>query len=125
MEALEIEGQTNSTPLTGSCLNTSQRELAETEHLFDDADHRFNGAFAYPIDGFAQGRPELVGHFYLDACVLRRWSRQGCETLLPTGMMGITPRGDVGLDAPLRTRLQGRGAEIPSIQCCCLGRADL
>ena len=24
-----------------------------------------------------------------------------------------------------RTRLQGRGAEIPSIQCCCLGRADL
>ncbi len=52
MEALEIEGQTNQAPLTGS-LDTSQRELAEAEHLLDDADYRFDGAFACAVDGFA------------------------------------------------------------------------
>jgi hypothetical protein len=30
--------------------------LAEAQHLLDDADHRFDGAFARPIDGFAQCR---------------------------------------------------------------------
>src|SRR6266702_4352172 len=33
-------------------------------------------------------------------------------------MMGITARGDVGLDAPLLTGRHGRGASIPGIQCC-------
>ena len=40
MEALEIESQTDQTPLTSSGLNTSQGELAKAEHLFDDANHR-------------------------------------------------------------------------------------
>jgi hypothetical protein len=39
MEAIEIEGQTDQTPLTSCRLDTSQRELAEAMHLFDDADH--------------------------------------------------------------------------------------
>jgi hypothetical protein len=38
MEALEIESQTDQTPLKGLGLNTSQRELAEAQHLLDDAD---------------------------------------------------------------------------------------
>src|SRR5437763_6220254 len=39
--------------------------------------------------------------------------------------MWTLARGDVSLQAPLRTRLQGRGAEIPGIQRRCLGCADL
>jgi hypothetical protein len=37
MEALEIESQTDQTPLKGLGLNTSQRELAQAQHLLDDA----------------------------------------------------------------------------------------
>ena len=62
MEALEIESQTDQTALTSSGLYTTQRELAEAEHLLDDADHGFNGAFACPIDRFAQRGLELVSH---------------------------------------------------------------
>ena len=62
MEALEVESQTDQTPLIGSGLDPSQGELAEAEHLLDDADHRFDRAFACPIDRFAKPGPELVGH---------------------------------------------------------------
>src|SRR6266481_2708068 len=56
MEALEIESQTDQTPLASRRPFPAQRELAEAEHLLDDADHRFDGAFARAIDRFAQGR---------------------------------------------------------------------
>src|SRR5437762_4131364 len=83
MEALEIESQTDQTPLTSSSLFPAQGELTEADHLFDDADHRFDGAFACPVDGFAQRGSQLVGHFDLGAGVLRRWVRQWREALLP------------------------------------------
>jgi hypothetical protein len=124
MEALEIERQTDQTPLTGSSLFTAQGELAETQHLLDDADHRFDRAFACAIDGFAQRRLELVGHLDLGAGVLGRWIRQRSKTLRPSGMMGITTRRNVGLDPALGTRSQRRRTKIPSIQRCRLGRAD-
>jgi hypothetical protein len=38
MEALEIEGQTDQTPLTGRGLDTTHREPTEAQHLFDDPD---------------------------------------------------------------------------------------
>jgi len=60
MEALEIERQTDQTPLARRRLDTPQGELAKAEHLLDDADHRFDRAFACPVDGFAQrGRCRL------------------------------------------------------------------
>ncbi len=46
MEALEIESQTDQTPLAGSRQFPAQGKLAKTQHLLDDADHRFDGAFA-------------------------------------------------------------------------------
>ena len=124
MEALEIERQTDQTPLARRRLDTPQGELAKAEHLLDDADHRFDRAFACPVDGFAQRGPELVGHFDLCARILRRRVRQWREALLPAGMMGITPRGDVGFNAALRTRRQRRGADVPGIQRGCLGRTE-
>jgi len=65
MEALQIESQTDQAPLTGSGQFTAQGKLAEAQHPLDDADHRFDGAFACPIDRFAQGGSEFVGHLDL------------------------------------------------------------
>ena len=72
MEALEIEGQTDQAPLARGGQFPTQGELAEAQHLLDDADHRFNGAFARPIDRFAQRGFELVGHLHLGTGVLGR-----------------------------------------------------
>src|SRR2546421_12608693 len=93
MEAFEIEGQTDQTPLTCCCLNTSQRELAEAQHLFDDANHRFDGTFTCSIDRFAQGGSELVGHLDLGTGLPRWRIRQRSATPLPARMMGITRPG--------------------------------
>jgi hypothetical protein len=116
MEALEVEGQTNQAPLACGSQYPAQGELAEAQHLFDDANHRFDCAFAGPIDRFAQRSLELVGHLDQGARVLRRRIEQRCESLLPTGMMGITTRRDVRLDATLLTRQQGGGAKLPRIE---------
>jgi hypothetical protein len=124
MEALEIERQTDQTPLARRRQDPTQGELAEAESLFNDADHRFDGAFACPVDGFARRGSKLVGHLDLCARVLRQRVRQWREALLPTGMMGITARGDVGLNAALRTRRQRRGANIAGIQRGCLEHTD-
>src|SRR5258706_2885446 len=124
MEALEIEGQTDQTPLASCCMDTTQGELAKAQHLLDDADHRFDGAFARAVDGFAQRRLELVGHLHLGTRLFGRWIGQRRKTLLPAGMMGITTRGDVRLDAALLTCPQGRGASISGIQCCRLWYAN-
>src|SRR5258708_36517641 len=99
MEALEIECQTDQTPLARRRRDPTQGELAEAEYLFDDADHRFDGAFACPVDRFAQRGSKLVGHLDLCAGVLRRRVRQWREALLPTGMMWSTPPPNVGHDS--------------------------
>src|SRR5947209_18897879 len=101
MEALEIESQTDQTPLAGGRLDTSQGELAEAEHLLDDPDHRFNRVLARPVDRFPQCRLELVGHLDLGTRVFRRRIGQRREPLLPTGMMGITTRAMEGSMPPL------------------------
>src|SRR5947209_4724919 len=81
MKALEIERQTDQAPLARRRREPTQVELAEAQHLFDDADHRFDGAFACPVDGFAQRGSQLVGHLDLRAGVLRWRVRQGREAL--------------------------------------------
>src|SRR5712692_11660866 len=50
MEALEIESQTDQTPLASRRQFPAQGELAKAQHLLDDADHRFDGAFACAVD---------------------------------------------------------------------------
>ncbi len=60
MEALQIERQTDQTPLASRRLRATQGELAEAEHLLDDPKHWFDGAFACAVDRFAQrGRCRL------------------------------------------------------------------
>jgi hypothetical protein len=81
VKAFEIEGQTDQAPLTSRGSGPAQRELAEAQHLFDDADDGFDGACACPIDCFAQSGFELVRHFDLGARVLGWRIRQGSKTL--------------------------------------------
>src|SRR5918912_1529900 len=50
MQPLQIERQTDQTPLARGYLLAAQRELAEAHHLFDDADHRLDRAFAQAVD---------------------------------------------------------------------------
>src|SRR5260370_22979922 len=125
MEALEIESQTDQAPLASGGLNPAQRELAKAEYLFDDANHRFDGAFACPVDRFAQRSSELVGHLDLRTGILRRWIWQGREALLPTWMVRITTRGDIWLNLALGTGSQCCEAKIASIHRRCLRSANL
>jgi hypothetical protein len=48
MEALEIEGQIDQTPLAHGSQFTAQGELAKAQHFFDDPNDWFDGAFAAP-----------------------------------------------------------------------------
>src|SRR5258707_12998471 len=98
MEALEIEGQANQTPLASRGQFTAQGELAEAQHLLDEPDHRFDGAFAGPLDHLAQSRLELVGHPDQVARVVGRRIRQRRPTLFPDATMGLTTPVEVRLD---------------------------
>src|SRR5713101_5970458 len=101
MEALQIESQTDQTPLASRRQFPAQRELAEAYHLLDDPDHRFDRAFACAVDGFAQGGPELVGHLHLGTRLFGRRVGQRLKPLLPAGMMGIAACRDVWFNAAL------------------------
>src|SRR6266704_1364100 len=98
MEALEIEGQTDQTPLASRCVDTAQGELAKAQPLLDDADHRFNRAFACAVDGLTPRRPALVGHLDMRTRVLRWQHGQWRETPLPTRMIRNKASSDVRLD---------------------------
>jgi hypothetical protein len=124
MEALEIEGQTDQTPLTRCCQFPTQGELAEAEDLLDNPDDRFDGTFAGLIDRFAYYRLEPIGHLHLSTCLLRWRLGERCEALLPARMMWVTTSRDVGFDAPLGTRSQGGRTKIASVKGRCLGHTD-
>src|SRR5438309_4440318 len=121
MEALEIERQTDQAPLASGGQDSTQGELAEAQHLLDDADHRFDATLACAVDRFAQRCPELRGHLDLGVGVLRRRVRQWREALLPTGMMGITPRGDGGLDARFAQAASVAGPMYPASSAAASG----
>src|SRR5258706_11709034 len=82
MKALEIESQTDQIPFTGRRCCSTQRELAKTQHLFDDPDHWFDRTFACPVDRFTQGGLELVRHLYLRTRVLGWRIRERSKALL-------------------------------------------
>src|SRR5450631_2281216 len=124
MEALKIESQTDQTPLARYRMFPTQGELTKTEHLFDDPDDWFDGAFASSVDRFAHCCLELVGHLDQGACIIREWSGLWSKTLLPTHMMRVTTRGNVGFDVALRTGNQRRRTRIAGIQCRCLRCAN-
>ena len=69
VQALEIVGQTDQSPLTRSIGQTTQRELAEAQHLLDDANNRFDRGFAQAIESIADAGTEFVGHFFFGGSI--------------------------------------------------------
>src|SRR5260370_37324335 len=120
MEALEIDGQRDQTPLAPRRRDPTQGELAEAEYLLDDTDPRFDRAFACSVDRFAQRGSQLVGHLDLCARVLRRRLRRWREALLPTGTLGVTGRCDIALTVARGTPRRPCGANISALQPPCL-----
>src|SRR5258708_13106584 len=93
MEALEIERQTDQAPLASGRQDSTQRELAEAQHLLDDADYRFDGTLACAIDRFAQRCSELVRHLDLSTGALGRRSGQVANPPLPPHTIRTPPPG--------------------------------
>lgn len=59
VQPLQVEGGARQAPLAGDRDQATQGELAEVQHLLDDAQDRFDGALAQAVDGLADGRLEL------------------------------------------------------------------
>src|SRR5258706_16471801 len=112
MQPLQIECQADQTPLARSGLLAAQRELTEAQHLFDDADHWLDRAFAQAVDRFPELGFEFVGHLDLGAGILRRWRGQRCKALPPTRMVRIAPGGDMRVDA---AALEERNIRFPKV----------
>src|SRR6266576_704602 len=119
MQALEIEGQTDQSPLTSGSKFPTQGELAEAKYLLNDPDDWFDGAFADPIDGLADGSLELVSHLHLWAGILGWGIGKGGEAVFPTAMMGITTSSNVGVNATLGTSRERGLTKVARIQSGC------
>jgi len=62
MEPLQIVGDADQRPFPRHGLQSTQQELAEAHHLFDDAKHRFHRGFAPCVDRLAFRRLQPVAH---------------------------------------------------------------
>src|SRR5258706_11629576 len=91
MQPLQIERQTDQTPLASSGMLATQRELAKAQHFLNNANHRLDRAFAQAINRFPNRGLELVGHFDRGTRVDGGAVKQGGEAFLPARMMRITP----------------------------------
>src|SRR5258705_10539619 len=89
MEPLQIKRHTDQTPLAGRCRRAAQRELTESQHLFDDPEHWLNRILACAVDRFPDCPLKFVGHLDLGIRVIGgRWGRSS-TTLPPAwGMRG-------------------------------------
>ena len=112
MQPLQIERQTDQTPLARGGRFPAQRELAKAQYLFDDANHWFDRAFAQAVDRLADRRLEFICHLLGRTRVVAGRCRQSRKAFLPTGVMRITPGGNVGVNPALLTRHNICGAKI-------------
>ncbi len=112
MQSLQIKRQTHQTPLARGGRFPSQRELAKAQHFLNNADHRLDRAFAQAINRFPQRGLELVGHFERGTRVVCGRLGQRGEAILPTRMMRIATRGNVGVDPTVLTRRNIRFAKV-------------
>ena len=98
MHTLQVPGQTHQAPLASGFRQAAQGELAKTEDFFDNANHRFDSAFAQTVDGLADISAEFVSHFLFGVGIFRRGCGLLGEVGLPTLVMRSAPGGDVGVD---------------------------
>ncbi len=90
MQTLEIVGQTDQGPLASEVDQTPKGELAEAQHLLDDANDRFNRRLAQAIEAIADVGAELVGHYFYGGSILGWRLRFLSKERAPTLMMRVT-----------------------------------
>ncbi len=125
MQPLQIERQTDQTPLARGGHLAAQRELAEAQHLFDNPNHGLDRAFAQAVDHFPEHGFELGGHLNCGTGVVGWRRRQRGKALLPTRVMRIAPCGNVRVNPAALTRRNIRFAKVPIVHRSGSWRPDL
>lgn len=116
MQALKVKGQTDQSPLTSRRRRSPQGKLTKAQDFFDDANDRFDCAFAETVDFTSRIGLEFVGHLDFGSGRVGRWVRLLSEQGLPGAMMRFTTRSDVWLNAALFTSLEGGRTKITVVQ---------
>src|SRR5271154_3962989 len=112
---LHIPRHGHKAPLATHFFESAQRKLTESEHGFDDAEHRFRGLLAQGIERPALRRLQPMRH-RRD----RRWifwrGRRRLESFLQRWMMRLTAHGNQRFDPRLLASLDIRRAEITRVR---------
>ena len=116
VQALEIVGQTDQSPLASSVVQVPKRKLAEAQHFLDDANHRFHRGFAQAVERITDVGTELVGHFLLGGSILVWRRRFMSKESAPTLMMRRATCSDVGVNVSSFQALYVVLTEITRIQ---------
>src|SRR5260370_21047897 len=101
MQTLQIEGQAHQAPFTGGGDQATQGELPKAQDFLDDPDDRFYRALPQAINRLTDLGLKFVSHLDLRTGVCGRGLRPLVKEGLPTLMMRLTPRRDVGINAAL------------------------
>ena len=125
VQPFQVPSQTYQAPLTRSRSQTAQRELPESQHFLDDADHRLDRRLTQAVDGFANLSLKLVGHLDYQARIMRRWFGRLSKTLTPALVVWLTPRSDKGVNVPRFKVLDILGGKVDLVQRSCFGLTDL
>ena len=88
--SLYVPGHGHKAPLAAHVFEPPQRKLAESEHRFDDAEHRFRRLFAQGVESPALRRLQPIRHGFDRRRIFRR-RRHRLEALLQRQMMRLTP----------------------------------
>src|SRR5258708_7935091 len=107
MQALEVNSQTDQSPLASRSRQATQGKLTKAQDFFDDANDWFDSTFTETVDFTTNLGMEFVSHLDLGGRRVGWWLRFFSEKGLPGTMMGFTTRGDIWLNAALLTGLKG------------------
>jgi hypothetical protein len=91
MQAFEVPGQTDQTPLTRRCGQAAQRKLAKAQHLLDDTNDWFDGTFALAVNRSTDVSLQFIGHLDDGTGLGGRGLRGLGKKLAPTVLMGFRP----------------------------------
>ena len=75
MHPLDVPGHGDEAPLAADAIEPAQQELAESNHRFDDAEHRLWGLLAQTVELFALRCPQTPSHGFDRCRVFRRRRR--------------------------------------------------
>jgi hypothetical protein len=94
----------------------TQQALAIAHHRFDDAEHRFRGLLAHPVEFITAWRAQSIRHLLQRSGRVGRGFGRCKNALLPCHVMVAAPHGDQRLDLRCFALFDVALAQIPVIQ---------